>query len=238
MVRVCVFQTDNRPTLDYLLKTREINRKFCSILRYNYLFLELDNKKYGNLHPATKKVFVVNEFLQNAKCDILVFLDSDAWIQDGVWLNTIITNLMNSPTKQGAFSRDPYLKINTYINSGSFILKVNDMTRQMYSMIIRHLQINRKCHNEWPFDQFYISDFVFRNKDNFVIFVPDVLNTPRGKVLRHNWGKDKKMYTDLDALNQCIDNGTCFPESPFLEIEYYCTQEFPNPNEEGYGYND
>lgn len=238
MVRVCVLQTDNRPTLNYLLKTQEINKKFCNIFRFNYLFIELNNAKYGNLHPATKKIYIVNEFLQNTKCDLLVFLDSDAWIQDGLWLSTVIKNLMDSPTKQGAFSRDPYLKNNTYINSGSFVLKVNDLTRQMYSMVIRHLQNNREYHNKWPFDQYYISDFVFRNKDNFVIFVPDVLNTPQGKVLRHNWGKDKKMYTDLAELNHRINTNTWMPATPFLEIEYHCTQEFPNPNEEGYGYND
>lgn len=238
MVKVCVLQTDNRPTLDYLLKTQEVNKKFCALFRFNYLFIEMNNEKYKHLHPATKKIMVVNEFLQNSKCDILVFLDSDAWIQDGLWLSNIITNLVNSPTKQGAFSRDPYLKINTYINSGSFILKINDMTRQMYSMVIRHLQNDREYHSKWPFDQHYISDFVFRNKDNFVIFVPDVLNTPKGKVLRHNWGKDKNMYIDLGALNYNLSNKLWRSETPFVETEYYCTQEFPNPNEEGYGYND
>ena len=32
MAKVCVIQTDNRPSLDYLKKSREVNRKFCNIL--------------------------------------------------------------------------------------------------------------------------------------------------------------------------------------------------------------
>ena len=70
---------------------------------------------------------IVNDFLQkNEKYDILVFLDSDAWIQNGYWLNDIINNLINDKQKQDCFSRDPYVKKNTFINSGSFIVKIND----------------------------------------------------------------------------------------------------------------
>lgn len=110
MVKVYVLQTDNRPSLNYLLKTQKVNKKFCNILQYDYLFLEINNRKYFNIHPATKKIHIVNDFLQNTKCDILVFLDSDAWIQNGFWLNDIINNLINNDEKQGCFSRDPYVK--------------------------------------------------------------------------------------------------------------------------------
>ena len=114
MVKVCVLQTDNRPSLDYLLETQKVNKKFCNILEYDYLFLELDNNKYGNIHPATKKIHIVNDLLQNTQYDILVFLDSDAWIQNGYWLDTIINNLIKNEQKQGCFSRDPYVKKNTF----------------------------------------------------------------------------------------------------------------------------
>jgi hypothetical protein len=235
MVNVCVVQTDNRPNLNYLLLTKEINKKFCKLLGYNYLFIEIDNYKYKNLHPATKKIFIVNDFLQNSNDDILIFLDSDAWIQDGTWLNTIVMNLVNSQ-KQGAFSRDPYIKRNTYINSGSFILKINQLTKKMYSIIINHLNLNTKYYNSWPFDQYYISDFVYKNRDKFVIFVPDILNTPIGKVLRHNWEKNEKMYKDIEEVNHKLNNNFWVNYTPFLENEYYCNECFPNINEEGYYY--
>jgi hypothetical protein len=236
MVKVCVLQTDNRPSLTYLLKTQEVNKKFCSILGYDYLFLELDNNKYGNIHPATKKIHLVNDFLLNTKCDILVFLDSDAWIQNGYWLNDIINNLINNHEKQGCFSRDPYVKKNTFINSGSFIIKNNDYTKQMYKNVIHELYKNIYYHNNWPFDQYYISNYIFENKENFVVFIPDILNTPIGKVLRHNWCKNQKMYDDLSLLHREISNDLCFGKTHFIEKDYYCEKKFPNIIENGYEY--
>ena len=43
MVKVCVIQTDNRISLDYLLRSQEINKKFCDVLEYDYKFIELNN---------------------------------------------------------------------------------------------------------------------------------------------------------------------------------------------------
>ena len=236
MVKVCVLQADNRPSLNYLLKTQEINKKYCDILQYEYLFLELDNNKYGNIHPATKKIQIVNDFLQNTNYGILVFLDSDAWIQNGYWLNNIINNLINNEEKQGCFSRDPYVAKNTFINSGSFIIKNNDFTKKMYNTIISDLVNNHDYHNNWPYDQYYISNYIFENKDSFNIFVPDILNTPIGKILRHNWLKNQTMYNDLDKLLNDINNNLCISDSNLVESDYYDKEEFPNKILYGYEY--
>lgn len=236
MVKVCVLQTDNRPLLDYLLKTQEVNKKFCDTLKYDYVFLKINNNRNTNLHPATKKIYVVNDTLQNTKYDILVFLDSDAWIQNGYWLNDVINNLINNEEKQGCFSRDPYIKKNTFINSGSFIIKNNDFTKQMYKNIICDLRNNANYHNSWPFDQYYISKYVFENKEKFIIFNPDILNTPIGKVLRHNWCKNKKMYDDLSKLYCDINKNLCIDKTIFIEKKYYDEKDFPNKNEDSYDY--
>lgn len=236
MAKVCVLQSDNRPSLNYLLKTQEVNKKFCNILGYDYLFLNLDDNNYGNIHPATKKIHLVNDFLLNTKYSILVFLDSDAWIQNGYWLNDIIDNLINNDEKQGCFSRDPYVKKNTFINSGSFIIKINDFTKQMYNIIIKDLYNNNNYHNNWPYDQYYISKYIFENKENFTIFIPDILNTPLGKVLRHNWCKNQKMYDDLNEINALKNEDICIAKTPFIEKDYYDEKDFPNINENGYEY--
>jgi hypothetical protein len=236
MVKVCILQTDNRPSLDYLLKTQEVNKKFCDILDYNYLFVKLNNKRNCNLHPATKKILVLNDILQHSTFDILVFLDSDAWIQNGYWLNDIINNLINNKEKHGCFSRDPYIKMNTFINSGSFIVKNNDFTKKMYNNIISDLVNNVKYHNLWPYDQYYISKYIFENKEKFVIFIPDILNTPIGKVLRHNWPKNKKMYDDLSSLYCDIKNDLYFGKTFFIEKDYYDEKDFPNTIENCYEY--
>ena len=130
MTRVCVVQTDNRPTLDYLLKTQEVNKMFCDFFHYDYLFIEIDNaSKFSN--KQYEKIYVVNSLLQKEEYDVLVFLDSDAWIQNGFWLNDIIDNLINNENVNGCFSRDPYITHNTYINSGSFIIKCNIFTKNV-----------------------------------------------------------------------------------------------------------
>ena len=179
---------------------------------------------------------VLNDILQHSEYDVLVFLDSDAWIQNGYWLDDIINNLINNENKQGCFSRDPYLKKNTFINSGSFIVKNNDFTKKMYSNIINHLYSNVNYHKSWPYDQYYISKYIFENKENFVIFIPDVLNTPIGKVFRHNWLKNKKMYYDLSTLYYNINNDFGFDKTKFIEKDYYDAKDFPNTNENGYEY--
>jgi hypothetical protein len=230
MTKVCVLQTDNRPSLSYLLETQKVNKKFCDILEYEYLFLDNENNKYENLHPATKKIHIVNDFLQNTNCDILVFLDSDAWIQNYNFLNKIIYNLTNNEQKHGCFSRDPYVNYNTFINSGSWILKINKFTKQMYTDIISDLYSNDYFHNTWPWDQYYISKYVFENKENFNIFVPDILNTPNGKVLRHNWFKNDKMYRDLNKLYDL--NIEDIDKTDFNEMDYYDKNGFPNTNTE------
>lgn len=141
--------------------------------------------------------------------------------------NDIIEQLMNAPNKQGAFSRDPYVGYNTFINSGSFIIKCNDFVKNMYSQIISHLQCDPRCHNNWPFDQYYVSDYVFHNKDYFMIFVPDILNTPIGKVFTHNWPKYPHLFNSL--YNKHAD-------MKFHIQDYYDDKPFPNIEMKGYEY--
>jgi len=235
MVKVCVIQSDNRISLDYLLKTQKVTKMFCNYLKYDYEFIEIKNNEHSHLHPATKKIHVVHDFIQSDKYDILVFLDSDAWIQNGNWLKEIIHHLANDD-KHGCFSRDPYLKINTFINSGSFILKINDYTRNMYKQIINDLTHNTAYHNLWPYDQYYISDYVFKHKDHFIVFVPDIMNTPIGKVLRHNWLKNEKMHDDLNLLMSLKKEDMDTASFP-MEVNYD-KKTFPNLEEKGYEYKD
>ena len=186
----------------------------------------------------------MNDFLQNTKYkyDILVFLDSDAWIQNVIYLQNLINRLLENENKYGCFSRDPYLKHNTFINSGSFILKMNDYTKEMYQHITNDLYNHTYFQNNWPHDQYYISKYIFENKDKFDIFVPDILNTPHGKILKHNWCKNERMYHDLDLILslsseelmiQLNDNNV-----PVIFEDYYDKEVFPNIMVEGYYYQD
>jgi hypothetical protein len=234
MVRVCVIQTDNRPTLDYLLLSKEVNMRKCNKLGYNYLFIEMNDKIYDFAIKQYAKLYIVRDFLNNSNCDVLVFLDSDAWIQNALFLSEIIKILAKDATKNGCFSRDPYDKLNTFINSGSFIIKNNAYVKNMYNELIRIFESDltnnyndtallRNENGGWC-DQFYISNYVFKKKDDFNIFVPDILNCPTGKAIRHNWFKDERMYDDLNALLK--DDETSNEQTTIL-TEDYDTDIFP-----------
>jgi hypothetical protein len=214
MVKVCILQTDNRINLEYILLTQQVNKKLCNYFGYNYKFVHLEISKY-NMDSRTAKIFIVHEFLKESNDDILVFLDSDAWINDGFSLNDIINNIINDSNKHGCFSRDPYLLGNTFINSGSFILKINDYTRGMYDNLTNAVtnDLRNNIHSPEQ-DQTYISNFLLSNIDNFVIYIPEILNTPFGKVLRHNWCKQsKKLFEDLDYLLSLKEENITFKRS-------------------------
>ena len=45
-----------------------------------------------------------------------------------------------------------------------------------------------------------MSEYVFNHKENFNVFIPTILNTPIGIILRHNWSKNKAMYDDPNKI--------------------------------------
>jgi hypothetical protein len=245
MVKVLMIQVDNRLELDYLCLTRKINTRCQEYLyssphtnhiQYTYLFFYMMKHYYEKIHPATAKIQIVMDLLNENKYDIIVFLDSDAWIQNPDYLHQLMDKFIATPDIHGCYSRDPFLIKNTYINSGSFLLKVNDYTRNMYRTLLEELKIDPSHHNEWTYDQYYISNYVFQNKPHFWVFKPDVLNTPFGMILRHNWYKNVKMFRDLYQL---LDKSFVYtiPAEPFLIENYIDTAEYPNKDDSGYHFN-
>jgi hypothetical protein len=231
MTKVYILQTDNRPIGGYLILTQNVNKKISDYLGYKYVYIPMNSNAHPTMHPATQKIYIVNEFLQQTDGDILVFLDSDAWVQNANYLKDIINNLISDENKQGAFSRDPYIVGQTFINSGSFILRVNNFTKNMYSEIIQNVQNDPSHHKSWPYDQYYISNYVFNNKKSFNIFTPPILNTPQGEVLRHNWYKGPQMYEDLKTILQ--NPLPAISENTFEFENNYDTELFPNISTEG-----
>lgn len=212
MNSICIIQIDNRESESfYLKKTMIVNKRAAERLNIDYEFIKFEND--DNIDPRTMKIKIINNVLKNTKYKIIIFIDSDAWIHDVINLNNIINYFIDS-NKHGSYSRDPLPfdtekepnfsfdinHNNTYINSGVFMLIVNDFTKNMYNYLENELIEHPR--NMWPFDQYYISNFVYKNKNNFLIFESNVLNTPNGEVIRHNWWKNNDMHNDLDYLIQ------------------------------------
>lgn len=197
---VCIIQADNRPELDYLKLSRKVNEKMADYLGYRYEYLNIDTSKYRNVHPATGKIFVVADFLKTSKEDIIVFLDSDAWVQNPEKLKLVIDKLHKDSNKHGAFSREPLIKTNTYINSGSFLLKNDSYIHSLYEKIIQSVNDEFDRQSKWPWDQYYVSNAIFENRADFYIYKPNQLNCDCGNILRHNCAKNAQMYSDLNRL--------------------------------------
>ena len=213
MNSVCIIQADNRdPESFYLKKTMIVNKRAAEKLNFDYEFIKFKNE--NNIHPATLKIKIINNLLKNTKYEIIIFIDSDAWIHDAINLNKLVNYFINSD-KHACYSRDPTRRFdpekmpnftldknhnNTYINSGAFLIKVNDYSKNMYNYLENELINDNRYINLWPYDQYYISNFVYKNKNNFLIFNSNILNTPRGKIIRHNWFKNDRMDKDLDYI--------------------------------------
>jgi len=236
-ISATILQLESRPDMFFFLLTQEVNQKFCEKNGYTYEFRHLDNTAYGyNLDHKTAKLFALNDFIQNHDSDtILIFLDSDAWVQSHPGLNELLDFIQEKSHIHGCFSREPYLRKNTFVNSGSFMLKINPYTRQMFRTIIQDFANDRAngVIHDWH-DQYYISKFVYDHINDFLVFVPTTLNTPCGDILRHNWWKSDKMYTDL--LSVILDGGTSPTWGKYDIVANLDTEPFPNPEEEGEEY--
>jgi hypothetical protein len=203
-MRVVVMQADDRPSLSYLQLTMAANRRACGLLGYEYRFEPFPDVSATALDVRTRKVPLIASVLDRRDCDVLVFLDSDAWVHSPASLRRVVDDLV-SADKIGSFSRDPYEPNNTFINSGSFVLRNAEPARAMYRALLDAIAGDPSFHSQWPYDQWYTSRYVYAHKERFVVYVPEVLNTPHGVALRHNWYKDERMYDDLSALEALDD---------------------------------
>ena len=88
------------------------------------------------------------------------------------------------------------------INSGSYIIKNNEETRNFLDEVIHLTGTNNTYYNSWPFDQYYMSKHVYTNCSKFYIFKCTVTNTPFGEIIRHNWFKNDKLKNDMLAVIQ------------------------------------
>jgi hypothetical protein len=249
--KVIIVQTDNRLDplpypFEYIPLSIEVNKKICLYLGYEYQFIPMIPEHCEGKHPSYGKIPVVYEFIQtklkelentNHTC-IMVFLDTDAWIQNPHLLQDLVQQLSENTEKHGCFSRDPYIRKNTFVNSGSFLLKIDDCALKMYEALVKHVSNHPEEWNQWPWDQISFSQYIYENRDNYSIFVPDILNSGYGKVLRHNWNKCSiKMREDLYShlCNPILENDQ---NSDWKWESVLDDKEYPNPNETGYEYLD
>jgi len=249
MLKVLVVQTDNRENIDYVGLSKLTNSKQVDRLNkiqqdkpsnpsieFTYQFIPLAPHYYTNIHPATAKIYVLQELLNTSTADYIVFVDSDAWIQTPYYMIQLLHMLNDKTHIHGAYSRDPYLIINDFVNSGSFILKIDDYNREMYKEIQADMETDTSHHHAWSYDQYYISKHIFKRKDDFLIFIPHILNTPDGIILRHSWWKNTKLFGDMYAVLDGHNNNR-FSTPLHIDITSFIDKApYPNPDNSGHQY--
>ena len=216
------------PNSFYLKKTMDINKKVAKYLNYDYEFISMNlekkihpcTNKIIEIDKFIKKkyysimIFVDSDAWCNDPINLSKIVDflaksdkngcySREGFMDIPWDNKLPPLMSLKKDYTNSNYKYHYWKNigdhnNTYINSGVFILKINNYIKNMYSELITNIKMDQDYVNKWPYDQFYISDFVFKNRNNFIIFNSDILNMPDGKIIRHNWWKDEKLHKDLD----------------------------------------
>jgi hypothetical protein len=234
---------------DYIQLSLRGNVKVCELMGWEHVYQDMIPKHYHEKnHPALGKIYVVAEWLQeilsasrasgkqHEPASYMVFLDTDAWVQDAARLQQLVKE-MEETGKQGAYSRDPYVRINTYINSGSFILKIDEYALKMYQTLIAKVQADPSHLHEWPWDQYYISQYVWEHRADFLIFKPDILNTGYGKILRHNWHKTSRKIRD-DLFFLCNFPIILDPSAKGVVEHELDDGDYPNLEETGYDYMD
>lgn len=189
--------------------TYSINKLKVNKLGHNYkyyFFNLIRERDFPNYHPSWSKVSVISKFMkENKNIDLIVYLDSDAWIRDHYALDKLLTYFYSRPEKQGMFSRDPKLAKNTFINAGVQIWKNNLYSFEVLknaSEFLKNLPAGRK--GWWPYEQRPISDFVKENISDFLICKVNILNTPCGKIIRHCWNKSLIKELLIDESLSCL----------------------------------
>lgn len=251
LTKVLVIQSETRTDAPYLTLTQRsllekaipyLNSKMATHKQYyHYQFIHMKPHTYKNRHPAAGKLFLFREILENeyGEYDVLLFLDSDAWINNADYLIQTVQHLIDNKEKHGCFSRDPCKIENTYINSGSFLLKIDDYNRKMIHHVFTEFykEDEKKYHTHWPYDQYYISKYIFENKDAYMVFRAEIMNTPFGLVLRHNWWKDNRMYIDLyNILENSFDYRQRANEPTLIFENELDRTDFPNKDNSGSEY--
>lgn len=195
---------------DFWTVTSLINQHKAQLMGFSYKHITTSQEKhYPDRYITWSKIRVLIEFLQNAdENDIVVFLDSDAWIRDHNNFKSLLSHFAQQKDKHGMFSRDPKISYNTFINTGCIVLKNTPYARNFVHTIWDMLPQKPEKRYEWPHEQYFASKLVEENKNHFIITKVSVLNTPCGEIVRHVWYKDMLPELLMDEAFACLANSS------------------------------
>lgn len=213
--------TVNYHTLTYMMNSLQVQKN--DNWSYEYIQVEHDS----NRHPSWKKTYTLLQDLYRESLkqyDVVIVMDTDAWIRDINSLKNWIGYFVKEIDKYFMFAAEPYVKetfdllnIEQQVNGGLMIFKPNnpkvyDFFNDVY-LLPESNPIFSKFKIDWSFEQICMN-FILQEHKSYkygIIVVPqEKFNTPSGTVIAHCWWKHiikpLLIHDLLYVLFQNLDN--------------------------------
>ena len=167
---------------------------------YEYINVEQVSER----HPSWLKSKTIHEKVEKwSAYDIVVVMDTDAWIRDVDTLDAWIVQFVEHKDKHMMFAAEPYcpdtfrlMNQEQYINGGLTIFKpctfVYDFMKRLYELPETNPEF-QPFKLDWSFEQICMSWLIDNDKslhDSIMIVPCNMFNTPCGTVIAHCWWKD------------------------------------------------
>jgi hypothetical protein len=179
-----------------------VNALHCQFLGWEYNFRQVSEIP-GRSLSWTKIRTILSLLLDpQFKFDLMIFLDSDAWIRQPLELKKIVEDFIHGD-KFLLLSNEPNAPQNTEVNSGFMLIKPGVLATRFFQRVWDEAERTPNLAiflTNWPWEQKVIDQLV--KEPEFVCARIDVslCNTPAGRVLRHCWWKDDARQLLLDEL--------------------------------------
>lgn len=180
------------PLWSYWELSSLINRMQCQKLHWRYHLCQ--SEPAADRFRTWIKVTAILEQLLKAPEQIIVFIDSDAWIRDTEAFSEMIEEFVNSKNIF-LFGRDPPVHLNTRINTGCILMKNNDEVLKFWKLVW-DLPNNRSHLAKYLQDSFHeqsIVDILIEEGYSEVVQIAPIglINSPCGTIVRHCWWKEQ-----------------------------------------------
>lgn len=156
-------------------------------------------------HPSWTKYATVLKHWERiaAQYDVVIVLDTDAWIRDIDAFQQWINYFVSEPTKNFMYSAEPYVpetyalqNMEQQVNGGMTVFKPTPVVRKILQEIFdipeKHMEY-RPFKLDWSFEQICISKHLQDSKEfcqGTIVLPMEYFNTPSGSIVAHCWWKE------------------------------------------------
>jgi len=211
---------------DYLGLSYLLNQIAARTLGFRHEWLGGNPELYGR-HPVWSKIALLNIALPRITENIVILMDSDAWIRDAEEFGRLVSEFSASDDLF-LFSLDPDRPGNTLVNSGVVLIRNVPEARRFFQRVWSIPDEEKEYSHlktESFFDQGVIEVLLWR--EDFYrrcsIRPMKTLNTPGGTIVRHCWWKAYSLAMMVDEIlclvaRNLLEDPTPVPVQPDVTV--------------------